>query len=617
MKIAILIASLLLVTVALSAPAQAEGPDRCPKGKVVWKLEKRRSCAAAPKPGVASNRDALPGLALPAWVRDAARTVPGRRPLAPPRVMRAVPKVARQAGRLATRAMTRARRRAGASSRGRMLGTAEVAERQEVGGGVFSEQSARMRLFEHDGFDLSARTEIRDRSSGAGVLFRPHADWAGEQPVGCPTSDGIVEATQRFRMGGTVMAMRGNAVLAARTNKAEFVARARGRVGTDARLERVSTELTMSTEQFERGLQIETTLRSEVRWERGGQPTVAGSPSVDVRVRAAGVSRAEEQAAEARYARQYARAPQVTEGIPMLAELVRRRLLDAEPNWYEPNNACADVRVAPNSETLEPGGQVPVTAEAVSRADGRVAEGVSTVTDVGPGTFETVQATSAPGAPARFVGTAANPNEWGSTLHASVVTTSRAGRVLWAWRSTAGGRPVDPGEVKLPQRYTGTLSANWTATGRAVDWTGTGTFARDYVTRFPDGTLYAVYKLTGGSLTSASDAINPGCGWVATGSGGEIEAGDVELRVRPDGSAQYALLFDMRIANATFQPSGCPLEPFTGDISARLNSRRPGPPDGQLRPADPDLGLRAQGVTDLTPPAAEATITGSWSLAPS
>lgn len=67
-----------------------------------------------------------------------------------------------------------------------------------------------------------------------------------------------------------------------------------------------------------------------------------------------------------------------------------------------------------------------------------------------------------------------------------------------------------------------------------------------------------------------------------------------------------------------FAPTDCPPnsgDPWDGEISASLNSRRPGPVESQLRPAGADFRLVEDGVTDVTVEPG-MTSTASWSLAP-
>jgi hypothetical protein len=111
--------------------------------------------------------------------------------------------------------------------------------------------------------------------------------------------------------------------------------------------------------------------------------------------------------------------------------------------------------------------------------------------------------------------------------------------------------------------------------------------------RGPDGSLTAWYELTSATLDQAKETLGAaeGCRYEANATGGSIDSGDLELRVRPSG------------------------DPFDGEISAFLNTRRPGPAEQQLRPAGEGYRLAEEAVHDVTAEPG-TTSEASWSLTP-
>ena len=133
----------------------------------------------------------------------------------------------------------------------------------------------------------------------------------------------------------------------------------------------------------------------------------------------------------------------------------------------------------------------------------------------------------------------------------------------------------------------------------------------------PGGSLVASYDLTGGSVTKATSTLGGnGCHWEASGSGGSIVGGGIELHVAPDGSARYGFQYEVEIPTS-YQPVGC--EPGTlaidRPITAAVNTFVPGPEAVALRPAGAGYRLQAENEWNVvTAPGADAT--ASWDLAP-
>jgi hypothetical protein len=292
-----------------------------------------------------------------------------------------------------------------------------------------------------------------------------------------------------------------------------------------------------------------------------------------------------------------------------LAAQAQAGLLEGEPAWYALPNGCATIVWRPAGVELAEGERRAVTAQVQTTDGGAAAESRFAVTGIERGRFSADTAEGGPGTPARFTATAAAADDGGTTVFATVIATSRAGRARAQWRASSD-------EVKAPPRFTGTVSA--TTSGHQRDaWTGTGTWTRTDVQRSGDGSVTVWYELTSATVTTAESHLGDGCHWLAHAAGGELQSGDVELRILPDGRRQYAFLYEVSVPaayHATDCPPGEELPSFESLISARLDSRSPGG-TSVFRPVPADWRLEAQGATDVTGPLFGAT-TGSWSLAP-
>jgi hypothetical protein len=614
--LALLLGAALLASLALGAgPASAAAAKKCPRGKTAWKLDGRSKCVATkPLAGGAGDDAAAPALAQ-AWLVNAARPVPGSRVRLARSLRRVVPRV----GRGLARAVTRAGRRGKApriAQRGPVVERLErVLDSQQLGDGVVAETRVRGRAFEDGSREFDSEVEVRDRR-GNKLRWSPNVQDLGgsAEPVGCPTGAGVVRTKSRSITGGTFTQLSGARVVAAKTEEVTTTVDARGQVGTDARLASVTANVTVAMNVFERGIQTRVTIAAATSQTRDGAPRVSGTPKVDVRIRAAGASPAQERAAEAEWARAMASSPEIAQALGSAASTAHWRLLRAEYVWYQLPNYCARIDWSPGAGALvEPGQTRRVTGQVVAVRDGGVATGSIELAGVSRGRLIPIAKAFAPGSPASFIAAGEEPAADRSTVTASAVATSTAGRVQGGWH--ADGTPAS-----LPESFHGTISSTTSGDGVAREFTGDAVFTRTSLLRGPDGSLYGWYELTSASLAEAKETLGPreGCRWEAKGSGGYIDSGDLELRLLPSGEVLYGILYDLKVLSM-FAPTDCPPDgsgdPWEGTISAWLDTRRPGPVESGLRPSRTGFQLVEDGVGDVMTGPGMSTA-ASWSLSP-
>jgi hypothetical protein len=136
----------------------------------------------------------------------------------------------------------------------------------------------------------------------------------------------------------------------------------------------------------------------------------------------------------------------------------------------------------------------------------------------------------------------------------------------------------------------------------------------------PDGSLNAWYEVEQSSITRALGTLGKreGCRYEATGAGGTLDSGDLELRVLPDGEMVYAFMLDHKIPT-TYVGTDCPPDaqppPIPVDLPAHLDTRRPGPAGQTLRPLPADFQHSVQGATDVYSALLD-TSTATWVLTP-
>lgn len=613
--------AIAVVATALTVPtAGAAAAARCPEGTVAWLVQGREVCV--PEPSAAPTAELLPDSAA-LWVESVAARRPGSRWKPPAALRRATPLAAQSAEEVTESAVERIdayvaehphppRERAGRSSGLPVLFTETVTAPTVTtpdGGTVTTTATAR--VYE----DYSRDIDVTVEATVDGVSLRWSPEMASPssgygRKVGCPTTEGRVTYTERLVTGGTAVILRGRKVVKAVTQRTRMTATSVGTVGRDARLHEVRSSSRISIEQYERGMQFEATIDADFTSERDAYPTIKGTPTVVVKAKVAGHSRAEEAAAERETAASYAAHPGFAQAAGAVSFLAGAALVTAESGWYDLPNKCAEIDFDPQPvATLAHGARRTVTAQVVATGGGP-AESRFTIQSVGRGSFTASKLDGDPGSPAHFAAIGADYDENPTTVDASIVATSRVGRAARSW--IAESEPVT-----MPEAFEGTVSAITTTPGqRVIDFSGTAHYTRTSLYVSPEGFVSAWYELTDAALIEITDELGSnGCRWVGRGSGGSIEAGDLEIRRTADGTTTYALMYDLQVADADFVPTDCPpgtLQPFTGDITAYLSSH---PVRAPFRPVPRDFAIEAAGASDVLGAAGQPTV-ASWSLRP-
>ncbi|MGB0102543.1 MAG: hypothetical protein WBP61_19865, partial [Nocardioides sp.] len=547
----------------------------CPAGTVVWVVQDRRRCLPAPS---ALPSDELLSSSTAQWLKSVSTRRSGSRWKPPAALRRSTPRAARSAERVSERAADRIatyvdehppspREPAGRSSGPAVLFTETVTGPTVTspdGATVTATATARVYEDYSRDIDVTVTATIGDLS----LRWSPELDMSSKswRTVGCPTAQGRVTYTERVVIGGTAMILRGRKVVKAVTQRFKLTATSVGKVGRDARLHEVRSSARISIEHFERGMQFEATIDGDFTAERDGDPAITGSPSVTVKAKVAGFTRAEEAVAESTTAREYATNPAVARLAATVTSLSQGTLVSAESGWYDIPNRCAAITFDPMPvATLAHGAQRAVTAEVVAVGGGAV-ESRFTITSVDRGSLTASRLDGDPGSPALLTATGADHDEDTTTVSADLIATSRVGRAARSW--IAESEPIS-----LPEAFDGTLSATTTTAGQH-EWSFSGTahYTRTSLSVSPQGFVSAWYELTDATLDEVTEELGlSGCRWVGRGSGGTIEAGDLEIRRTPDGATTYALMYDVMVADVDFVPTDCPpgvLQPFTGDITA-------------------------------------------------
>ena len=614
--------AIAVVATALTVPTAGAVPAAppCPEGTVAWLVQGREVCV--PEPSAEPLAELLPDSAA-LWVESVAARRPGSRWKPPAALRRATPVAAQSTEEVTASAVERIdayvaenpqppRERPGRSSGPPVLFTETVtAPTVTTPEGATVTTTATARVYEDYSRDIDVTVEAT--VGGATLRWSPElaspssGSW---RDVGCPTTEGRVTYTERMVAGGTAVILRGRKVVKAVTQRTKMTATSVGTVGRDARLHQVRSSARISIEQYERGMQFEATIDADFTAERDEYPTFRGTPTVVVKAKVAGHSRAEEAAAERETAASYAAHPGFTQVAGAITYLAEGALVSAESGWYDLPNDCAEIDFSPQPiATLAHGARRTVTAEVVATG-GRPAESRFTIQSVSRGSLTASRLDGDPGSPALFAATGADYDEDVTTVGASIVATSRVGRATRSWVAES-----DP--VTMPEAFEGTVSAMTTTPGqRVIDFSGTAHYTRTSLYVSPEGFVSAWYELTDAALIEITDELGAnGCRWVGRGSGGSIDAGDLEIHRTADGTTTYALMYDLQVADADFVPTDCPpgtLQPFTGDITAYLSSH---PVTAPLRPVPRNFAIEAAGASDVLGAAGQPTV-ASWSLRP-
>lgn len=176
-------------------------------------------------------------------------------------------------------------------------------------------------------------------------------------------------------------------------------------------------------------------------------------------------------------------------------------------------------------------------------------------------------------------------------------------------------------ELTLPPRFHATMSVKSTsARADYREFAGSAVFTLQSANPGPDGSLNAWYDVEQSTVTHALGTLGntEGCRYEATGAGGSLESGDLELRILPDGEMVYAFMLHHAIPTsyiATDCPPDALLPPIPVDLPAHLDTRRPGAAAQSLRPLPADFHHQMQGVADVKS-ALMDTNSATWVLTP-
>ncbi len=278
-----------------------------------------------------------------------------------------------------------------------------------------------------------------------------------------------------------------------------------------------------------------------------------------------------------------------------------------EKHWYD-DEQCMTLDGTATPAALRPKGVATVTASKAKAKDGGAVPAKLTAT--GAASIDPGVADLPLGGTKDFKLTA--PATKGAATW-TVVGVSRGGK-----KTVSGSIPVAD---DLPAAFSGTVTSTFTTTGIDQSWTGTLRYDLTSRQDNPDGSVTGLYNLTTASITITDDNPTAPCGtYRFSGSGGVIDAGELELQIAAAGSRTYGFQADVRFANATHLPLSSPLPmgcpgSFTGGlVKAFLNARTAA---NGLRDVAAD-GRLAQSTTSELPgnvPGVAETA-ASWDLAP-
>ncbi|MBJ7354114.1 MAG: hypothetical protein JHC98_04755 [Thermoleophilaceae bacterium] len=603
-----------LITIALALPRSADAAPKCGGNSKIWVVNGKKVClkTARTKAGHAGVQTSS---RLARWFAEVSRPAAGSRLKVPAKLRAAAPKASAAAVKLATRAASMDKKpriaangkRAFAAAVGAVVDTISVkGPSQTLPSGVELTSQIDVREFA----DGSKKFNVTVDSSynGYTVRYQPVVEEViGVVPeVECPTAAGLLTIDHKSSTGGTMMVLKGKGVIAAVTEKFHDTLHATGHVGRDAKLHDVDARVTMKVEHYERGLQMVIQLAGGFSVPREGDPAATGPLSADIKLKVAGASSAEEKAAAKQLAAQSASSSATINSLGSQAEVARWRMMQDEYKWYSLPGRCANLRYSPDSVAKLAAGKSLQVSGRVEASSGGEASGEFTVLSVERGSFTVTKAQSDPGAPARFAAKAASPDAEKLTVGADVIATSTAGRAQWGWYAKD--------DLNLPEKISGTISSTSTTPGTYDFFHSWVVYTLDEVYVSDNGYISAWYKLTTADQDEVQQDIGVGCRWVGKGSGGNIEAGDIELNKPPGGEWTHAVMYDVEVPNTTFVPTDCgPEAPpsFTGTLVGFVNMAMLG---GGFEPVGDGFHLDA--VRTYTDPASQRSTVASWSLEP-
>ncbi|MFT4048826.1 MAG: hypothetical protein QM648_03215 [Solirubrobacterales bacterium] len=579
---AALILALVAALALLAAPGGAFAAAKCKKGAQVWKVNRKSVCLKTARPSTGHAATSATGQ-LENWFslleapgvlgrQKVAKKLSGKRTRA--KAEAAAAKVLAKAQKASLHLRTHPRLRvfsSGGGDRGAVVDTLS----EDVGSTTTSDG---VTITAHvDAVAYADDTKTYDISVTAkrgkdALKFQPVIETRSAivPEVTCPTADGKLTIDHEFTSGGSYSGFHDGKITGAYTIKTTGTLHAEGQVGRDAHLQSVRSLVSQKSEIYMRGKQLVATTSGEFTISRDGDPVRVGSLGADVSLKVAGLTRAQERAGEQAIAAELAASKDNADALASKAEVGRWRMKQDEHKWYDAPFQCADLHFSPDSVArLAAGQSAAVTASMTARESGAESAGSIAIASVERGQLALVKPELDPGAPARMTATAAAPNAEKTTVASKLIGASMAGRAEWGWYAEDS--------LDLPKKLSGVVSSWQEIPGSSQSYFHSWVvYTLDQVYVDKSGYISAWYKLTTADQDEVENKIGApeGCHWEASGSGGAIADGDLELRKAPGGEWQHAIMYDVELADQTYTSVGCgaaPLPPFTGDLVGFLN----------------------------------------------
>ena len=443
---------------------------KCRKGRVAIRVDRhtvgcRKLRAALPPPRAGDSRLLLARSALDDDLRGL-RDRHGRRA---PSLKRLAHKVGPRAYRTLRRAIPnglrrldrlRATRAAAAQARPKCAGGTPTISESHTSHPDGQKLTATMTLGNVGGLDL----KLED--GGYRIELRMSSDQCDHfEAPGCPTADGVVEATDSSINEVAVKIAKGDTVLLSRSFAYEGSTRMRAQVAPNADLDWIDIDDTQTanieiggTDQHFGPVQLLYTGIHHARVDMPGGNIAPDLSAVDITLTTGGVTagRSELGAAATSIAND------VDAKFAKLAAAEIARFKSRETGWKDPRTRCVDVSFSPASLTLKlrRGQRGEMSAKGVAAQDGGPVNGTWTLATQANASF----------APAQVVG--AEPHfsyevsKAGKGVLVSVTArvTSRAGVGEASWQQETEDKPVYRGTIRANRGITsgsGECSEGW------------------------------------------------------------------------------------------------------------------------------------------------------------
>lgn len=618
------IVAVLAVGAALLG-ASAASAATCKPGQTQWIVKGKPTCLKT----ASSVKTKSPGAKTSDWVKA---IIAGKSPakgyksklVLPSKLRGASPALARAASALAIKAAavdpksikTKKRSRLAISAAGApaVVGTLDIPGPSKTTDGVEISSTAHMTRYA-DG-TVDAQLELEAKVNGYSLVIKPilSTERIGIPEVNCPTAGGKLSINDSDVFGGTMLVLKGKSVIAARTTRYTTSMKAEGQVGRDARLASVTGRTVTKIEHYERGFQLVANVSGNFSVQREGDVTVDGTPSIDVKIKSASLSSADEARAGRLTAAQMA-AGEGAKSFGHSLTIARWRMMQDEYKWYQLPNYCASVSFDPAPVAKVQEGQSKSVKGMVTAKDGGESAGSFAVNSVALGAFSAVKPTVDPGSPALFSATGAKPTADKSTVEAEVVATSMAGRALGTWYAEGD-------DFKVPSSFGGWIEVSTAGSGLKYEFDVYANFNLTYKNSGPNGFATAWYEFS--HFTEVKKSVNEigvGCRWVASGTSAVIDSGDVELRrASTNAPWTYAVHLDFSVPDQTFRSTDCPpgaeLPEFTGSIANYFYSKQPDAPFRPIWSGSTETDMRLIEMTPVSDVVGAGSLptTANWGL---